>query len=152
MREIYFNKVSLTCILSGVLEMVKMGSRSRSRSRSPRERVDRFGRSIPSGSRSRTRTRSRSRSRSRDSRRRRSRSPRRLSSQGIRSYRRRSRSTSRPRFKDHRDKTITNIEDPEFLNARIFIGNLPSDRTTKPDLENLFQCYGKILGKVSNVF
>jgi len=40
----------------------------------------------------------------------------------------------------------TNIEDPRFLNARIFIGNLASERTTKQDLENLFQAYGKILG------
>lgn len=131
--------------------MVKMGSRSRSkslsrsRSKSPREHVDRFGRTVPA--RPQTGTRSRSRSRSRD-RRRRTRSPRRSPFRP--SYRGRSRSRS-PRsssrssfFKKVSDRT--NIEDPEFLNARIFIGNLPSDRTTKQELENLFQAYGKILG------
>lgn len=123
-----------------------MGSRSRSRSRSksPKERVDRFGRTIPA--RSRTRTRSRTRSRSRD-RHRRTRSPRRSP---FRRYRGRSRSRSpRSSSRSSFSKKVsdrTNIEDPEFLNARIFIGNLPSDRTTKQDLENLFQSYGKILG------
>lgn len=40
----------------------------------------------------------------------------------------------------------TNIEDPAFLNARIFIGKLPSNKCSKEDLEELFGQYGKILG------
>jgi RNA recognition motif-containing protein len=44
-------------------------------------------------------------------------------------------------------RSRTNIEDPAFLNARIFIGKLPSDKCTKEELESLFAPYGKILGK-----
>lgn len=131
-------------------------STSRSRSRS-RERVDKFGRVIPPGKK---RSMSRSRSRSRDRYRRRSRSP---------DWRRRRRSRSRSRSRESRhssrssrrgdslgrgarqlrEKEVTNrtnIEDPAFLNARIFIGKLPSDRCTKEELEALFEPYGKILG------
>jgi len=122
---------------------------SRSRSRSPRERVDRFGRTITrSKSRSRSRSGSRSRSRSRDRFRRRSRSPsnsyfgRERGRDAYSMDRRRSSLNPRTEVTDR-----TNIEDPEYLNARLFIGNLASDRTTKQDLENLFQSYGKILGK-----
>ncbi|XP_052818810.1 nuclear receptor coactivator 5-like isoform X2 [Mya arenaria] len=126
----------------------RMGSRSRSRS--PRERKDRFGRTVKR-SRSRSASRSRSRSHSRDRYRRRSRSPNygrggsreRSHSRDFRFDRRRVQPSFRPPV-EVTDRT--NIEDPEFLNARLFIGNLPSDRTTKQDLENLFQSYGKILG------
>lgn len=145
-------------------QMVRTRSRSRSRSRSnsrsrSRERIDKFGRVIPPGKK---RSVSRSRSRSRDRYRRRTRSP---------DWRRRYRSRSRSRSKDSRhssrrgdslsrssrllrEKEVTNrtnIEDPEFLNARIFIGKLPSDRCTKEDLEGLFEPYGKILGKQINL-
>lgn len=133
--------------------MVRSSSRSRSHSssRSPRERVDKFGRVIPADKR---RSMSRSRSRSRERFRRRSRSPLR------RSYRSRSRSRSRDSRTSrssgyrgrHREKEVTNrtnIEDPAFLNARIFIGKLPSDRCSKSDIEQLFEPYGKILGKIS---
>ncbi|XP_052229376.1 nuclear receptor coactivator 5-like isoform X2 [Dreissena polymorpha] len=134
--------------------MVKMSSRSRSRSRE-KERVDKFGRTVPA-SRSKSRSRSLSRERSHDRHSRiRGRSP------GRGSYRSRSRSGSRSRsFGRGRGRGSfdapggrrfevtdrTNIEDPAYLNARLFIGNLPSDRTSKQDLENLFQSYGKILG------
>lgn len=150
--------------------MVRTGSRSRSRSRSgsrsksrSRERIDEFGRVIPPGKK---RSASRSRSRSRGHFRRRSRSPIR------RSYRVRSRSRSRSKSREsrtsrasfgraanqsfsafsphyNRDRDIhnrTNIEDPAYLNARLFIGRLPSDRCTKEELEGLFSIYGKILG------
>ncbi|XP_045192584.1 nuclear receptor coactivator 5-like isoform X2 [Mercenaria mercenaria] len=132
-------------------------SRSRSRSRSPRERIDRFGRVIPPGKK---RSMSRSPSRSRDRFRRRTRSPVRHARYRSRSrtrsrsresrnssfrVERRSRSSSR-QFREKEVTSRTNIEDPAFLNARIFIGKLPSDRCSKEELEELFVPYGKILG------
>lgn len=44
------------------------------------------------------------------------------------------------------DEEITRSNDPKLANARVFIGNLPSDRTTKEDLQEKFKHYGKILG------
>lgn len=130
--------------------MVTMRSRSASRSRS-RERIDRFGRVIP-----KDRKRSRSRSRERDRHRRHSRS--RSHHNGRRS---RSRSPSRGHSNSHQSHSSrrspesyggrdisnrTNIEDPRFLNARVFIGNLPVDKVSKAEIETMFQVYGKILG------
>ena len=128
--------------------------RSRSRSGSP-ERIDRFGRVIP-----KDRKRSRSRSPSHSSRhsRRRSRSRSRSRHSGVRS-RSRSHSHSRGHSSSRRSyrsperygpKSISNrtdIEDPRFLNARVFIGNLPVDKVSKTEIETLFKTYGKILGK-----
>ena len=132
--------------------MVRMGSRSKSRSKS-RERVDRFGRVVPN---SRKRSKSRSRSRERDRHRRHSRSRSRHSGR-----RTRSRSRSRGRTSHHSSarrspppsypqgdvSNRTNIEDPRFLNARVFIGNLPVDKVSKTELEDMFKLYGKILGR-----
>lgn len=133
--------------------MVRMSSRSRSRSRS-REHVDRFGRVVPGD-----RKRSRSRSRSRDRHRHRGHSRSRSRHSGRRS---RSRSRSRGRSSSHHSRprrkspdfygprdisNRTNIEDPRFLNARVFIGNLPVDKVSKAELESMFQVYGKILGR-----
>ena len=135
--------------------MVRM--RSRSRSSSP-ERIDKFGRVIP-----KDRKRSRSRSRSRDRHiRRRSRSRSRSRHSGVRS-RSRSHSHTRGHSSSHRPypashksperysaneiSNRTDIEDPRFLNARVFIGNLPVDKVSKVEIETLFKSYGKILGK-----
>lgn len=35
------------------------------------------------------------------------------------------------------------------MKARVFIGNLPFDKVTKEELENMFEKYGKILGMLS---
>ncbi|KAK3086625.1 hypothetical protein FSP39_021183 [Pinctada imbricata] len=146
-----------------------MGARSRSRSRSPR--VDQFGRIVirdnsrsPSRHRSprrrRTPPRRYSRSRSRD-RHRRSRS--RSHSRSYRSHsrtssRRRSRSSSRHRhYRPRRSRSrsrsrspritsYTNANSEDLLKSRVFIGNLPIDKITKPELETMFSKYGKILG------
>ena len=135
--------------------MVRMRSRSASRSRSP-ERIDKFGRVIP-----KDRKRSRSRSKSHDRHRRRSRSRSRSRHSGLRS-RSRSHSRSRGHSSSHRSypsrkspeyygsreiSNRTDIEDPRFLNARVFIGNLPVDKVSKGEIEALFKTYGKILGK-----
>ena len=134
-----------------------VGRHTRSRSRS-RERLDRFGRVIPRRSRTGSRSKSRSRSRSRSSRRRRRSRSRSRSPHHRRRYSR-SRSDSRSRSR-HRPRdghvttptTTTNIEDPQFLNARLFIGSLPSDKVTKEEVEDLFKSYGKILGMCNNLF
>ena len=134
--------------------MVRMGSRSRSRSR---ERLDRFGRVIPkdrrrSRSRSRDRHRDRDRDRERDRERDRDHERRHSRSRSHHSGRR-SRSRSRGRSNhnsvpDYPDiGNRTNIEDPRFLNARVFIGKLPVDKVSKVELEEMFKVYGKILGK-----
>lgn len=47
------------------------------------------------------------------------------------------------------DDGITKSNDPKLAAARVFIGNLPSDRTTKEDLQEKFKPYGKILGALS---
>lgn len=148
-------------------------SGSRSRSRSP-IRLDRFGRVMP---KDRDRSRSPRHSYPRDRRRSpipvrryrsRSRSPRRRyyrssSHRSSRSYRRsRSRSRGESRSRSSRSRShsrqkerspgihgSTNIQDLELMKARVFIGNLPFDKVTKEELENMFEKYGKILGMLS---
>ena len=126
-------------------------SSSRSRSRSPRrERVDMFGRTISRKRVSRSRSRSRSRDRRyRDRPRRRSRS----------TSRNRSRSSSRYNAHNNGQRhsrspplryNRTNIEDPEYLKARVFIGNLPADKVSKDELEELFKEYGAVLGMLDD--
>ena len=130
-----------------------MRSRSKSRSRS-QERVDRFGRLIP---KDRKRSRSRSRSRDRDRHRRHSRSRSHHSGRRSRSRSRdhsesqRSRPRSPDRYVSKDISNRTNIEDPRFLNARVFIGNLPVDKVSKTEIETMFQVYGKILGKLLSI-
>ncbi|KAL3859733.1 hypothetical protein ACJMK2_009931 [Sinanodonta woodiana] len=118
-------------------------SSSRSRSSSPkREKYDRFGRIVPTRSHSRSKSRSRRILEHRRQSRKRSRSN---SHQGIRSRGgRRSRSLSLEQEKHLSNKT--NIDDPRFLKARVFIGALPVDKVTKEDLEQKFGQYGKVLG------
>lgn len=45
-----------------------------------------------------------------------------------------------------REGRNTNSSDPKMLNARVFIGNLPSEKVTRLEIENLFSPYGKMLG------
>lgn len=40
----------------------------------------------------------------------------------------------------------TNSDDPKMLDSRVFIGNMPSDKVTRLDMEKLFEPYGKLLG------
>lgn len=42
--------------------------------------------------------------------------------------------------------TRTNSEDPKMLNARVFIGNLPTDKVTQQDIDDMYKKYGRILG------
>ena len=79
-----------------------------------------------------------------------------------RRYRRNSRdrlvsmSPSPPRDKQERAINVTNQQDPELQKARVFIGNLPYDKVTKGELEDMFDKYGKLLGKfliyIINIF
>lgn len=130
----------------------KMPTRSRSTSR---ERLDRFGRVIvPLDRRSRSRSpRRRSRSRS-HSLRSRSRDRRRSPRRSPRGYRRsRSRSSTRkhrsprPKSKTPPIGNRTNINDLDLMKARVFVGNVPVAAITKKELEEIFQKYGKIIGK-----
>ena len=90
------------------------------RRRYDRDRSDRQYRRRGSSSRSRSRSRSRDRA-----------PP----------SRRRTRSRSPIHVTNH-----TNSEDPKMLNSRVFIGNLPTDKVGREDLENIYKKYGKILG------
>ena len=40
----------------------------------------------------------------------------------------------------------TDSEDPKLLNARVFIGNLATDKTSRMELEEMFSKYGTVLG------
>lgn len=42
----------------------------------------------------------------------------------------------------------TNINDPDLMKSRVFIGNLPIDKITKPEMEQIFSKYGNILGMI----
>ena len=45
-----------------------------------------------------------------------------------------------------REGRNTSSSDPKMMNSRVFVGNLPSDKVSRQDVEKLFQSYGKILG------
>lgn len=45
-----------------------------------------------------------------------------------------------------RDGRNTSSNDPKMLEARVFIGNLPSESVTRQAVENMYKEYGKILG------
>lgn len=45
-----------------------------------------------------------------------------------------------------REGRNTSSNDPKLLNSRVFIGNLPSDKITRHEVENLFSEFGKVLG------
>ena len=51
---------------------------------------------------------------------------------------------SRPYISNH-----TNSSDPKLLMSRVFIGNLPTERVSRDDLEEMFSKYGKILGMLT---
>ena len=71
------------------------------------------------------------------------------------SERDRSRERLPPREGAHRPppSISTNSDNPKLLNSRVFIGNLPTDRVTRDDLEEIFGKYGKIAGKyIYNLF
>lgn len=42
---------------------------------------------------------------------------------------------------------VTKSKDPKLVASRVFIGNLPSERTSREELEEKFKQYGNILGK-----
>lgn len=44
------------------------------------------------------------------------------------------------------DREGRNTSDPKLLESRVFIGNLPSDKVTRFELESLFAPFGKLLG------
>lgn len=96
--------------------------------------------------RSRSRSRSPRRRHYRSSSRRSSRSYRRSQSRSRGGSRSRSRSLSRQKERSPGIHGSTNIQDLELMKARVFIGNLPFDKVTKEELENMFAKYGKILG------
>lgn len=108
--------------------------------------------------RSRSRSRSRSSGRSRDSRRSSRREDERpwLKRSQSRSVSPRSRSRSRsrsPRRRLRRSRTRSPpprpvmSKDPKFLNSRVFVANLASDKTSNAELLALFEKHGKVLGK-----
>jgi len=47
---------------------------------------------------------------------------------------------------EHGFSSITNSDDPQLLESRLFIGNLPTDQVGKREVEEKFCKYGKILG------
>ncbi|XP_060079905.1 nuclear receptor coactivator 5-like isoform X2 [Ylistrum balloti] len=52
-----------------------------------------------------------------------------------------------PRYLPSRSPTNeTNVNDPDLMKSRVFIGNLPYDKITKAEMEEIFSKYGKILG------
>jgi len=46
----------------------------------------------------------------------------------------------------------TNSNDPKLLHARVFIGNLATDKVTRADLINVFGKYGHVLGKLDYMY
>ncbi|XP_071091917.1 nuclear receptor coactivator 5-like [Haliotis cracherodii] len=91
---------------------------------------------------------SNSKSRSRNKRNRsRSKSPRHHRGHTSRGQRSKSRESSRQRKNSVSpvpERPISS-DDPKYLNARIFVGHLPSDRITREELEKHFLPYGNIL-------
>ena len=51
---------------------------------------------------------------------------------------------SRPNISNH-----TSSSDPKLLTSRVFIANLPTERVSRDDLEEMFSKYGKILGMLT---
>lgn len=94
---------------------------------------------------------SNSKSRSRNKRNRsRSKSPRHHRGHTSRGQRSKSRESSRQRKNSVSpvpERPISS-DDPKYLNARIFVGHLPSDRITREELEKHFLPYGNILGEM----
>lgn len=45
-----------------------------------------------------------------------------------------------------RDGRNTSSNDPKMLEARVFIGNLPSESVSRQAVEEMYKEYGKILG------
>lgn len=45
-----------------------------------------------------------------------------------------------------KDGRNTSSNDPKMLDSRVFIGNLPSEKVGRQDIEKLFAAYGTILG------
>ena len=45
-----------------------------------------------------------------------------------------------------KDGRNTSSNDPKMLDSRVFIGNLPSDKVGRQDIEKLFNAFGKVLG------
>ena len=45
-----------------------------------------------------------------------------------------------------RDGRNTSSNDPKMMEARVFIGNLPSESVTRQAVEQMYKEYGKILG------
>ena len=45
-----------------------------------------------------------------------------------------------------REGRNTSSNDPKMLDSRVFIGNLPSDKITRLDVEKLFTEFGTVLG------
>lgn len=61
-----------------------------------------------------------------------------------------SREREREREHDHEARRIgsdTNSDDPRMLMSRIFIGNLPTDRVGRMEIEDKYKKYGKIIGE-----
>ena len=45
-----------------------------------------------------------------------------------------------------RDGRNTSSNDPKMMEARVFIGNLPSEQVTRQAVEQMYKEFGKILG------
>ncbi len=45
-----------------------------------------------------------------------------------------------------REGRNTSSNDPQMLDSRVFIGNLPSEKITRVEVEKLFSDYGNVLG------
>lgn len=42
---------------------------------------------------------------------------------------------------------LTNSQDPQAVNSRVFVGNLNTFQCSKADVERMFQKYGRLAGK-----
>ena len=45
-----------------------------------------------------------------------------------------------------REGRNTSSDDPKMMNARVFIGNLASDKMSRQEVMKMFEPYGKVLG------
>ena len=45
-----------------------------------------------------------------------------------------------------REGRNTSSSDPKMMNARVFVGNLASDKVTRQEVVKLFEPHGKVLG------
>ena len=45
-----------------------------------------------------------------------------------------------------REGRNTSSNDPKMMNARVFIGNLASDKLSRQDVMKMFESHGKVLG------